>query len=512
MKLSGFLVFAALVLGRLPAATTDWDVRDFGAMGDGHTLATAAIQRAVDACAAAGGGRVVVPAGTFVSGPIFLKSYVDFHLSPGAVLAGSQDFADYPVIAGRDNGIERPIHASLITAIDAVEVSVTGSGTIDGRGEPWWVADLVVEKMRKQHGITAREPDNPPGSPLRYPRPRAIYLHHCRKVRLSGVTVTNSPSWTVHPVYCEDVVIDGLTITAPANSHNTDGIDPDSCRDVRIANCRISSADDGIIIKSGYNADGRRVGRPCENIVITNCTIGPAIAAVGIGSETAGGIRNVTVTNCVFDGTRDGLRVKSARGRGAVVENFRASNLVMRRIGSVALAITTYYDSEDHTPRPVDETTPTLRNIEWSHLTIDGAAVLAQMEGLPEKFLQGVTLDHITVRNAQRGLSVLYADGLRIEECDLDVAAGPALSVVSCQQVELVGLKGRTRAPAAPLVLLKDVTAAWVRACWPASGTGEFLRVSGAGSREIVLQGNLLTHAAQPVVTSDGAPAVKILP
>lgn len=324
---------------------------------------------------------------------------------------------------------------------------------------------------------------------------------------LSGVTVTNSPSWTVHPVYCEDVVIDGLTITAPANSHNTDGIDPDSCRDVRIANCRISSADDGIILKSGYNADGRRVGRPCENIVITNCTIGPAIAAIGIGSETAGGVRNVTVTNCVFDGTRDGLRVKSSRGRGAVVENFRASNIVMRRIGSVALSITTYYDSEDRIPRPVDETTPTLRNIAWSHLIIDGAARLAEFEGLPEKFLQGVTVDHLTVRNAKRGLSALYANDLSLSELDLEVLDGPVLHLDACRGVKLTGIKSRLPVAGAPVILLKSVDEVDVRACRPETGTDKFLHLQGKGSRDVVLQGNRLSKVAHPVTYSDGAEA-----
>jgi len=489
----------------LRATAADFNITDYGASGDGRTLATAAIQRTIDACAAAGGGRVVLPAGTFLSGPVFLKSHVELHLSPGAVLAGTEDFSAYPIIRGRWEGIERDIHASLITALDAENVSVTGSGTIDGRGAPWWAAARATRQLRRDRGIEGREPPDPPGAPLAYPRPRLVYLQNCRNVRLIGFTAINSPSWTIHPVYCDDVVIDGLTLLAPEDSPNTDGIDPDSCRNVRISNCRISCGDDAIIIKSGYNEDGRRVDRICENIVITNCVIGSGVAAIGIGSETSGGVRNVTVSNCVFENTEYGLRVKSARGRGAVVENFRASNIVMRNIKEIALSITTYYDNRARTPQPADVTTPTFRNFEWSNVIIEGTDQVAMIDGLPEQMLEGISLDRVTVRGAARGISATLVDGLNLTNWDLDVAKGPALQVAQSRALELAAIKVRHPSPDSPVISLTDVAGAHIRECHAADGTTVFLQLTGPGNRNIVLQSNHLASASQPTALADGA-------
>lgn len=509
----GFIGLVAV--GPVPrAAAADFDVTDHGAVGDGRTLATVAIQRTIDACAAAGGGRVVLPAGTFLSGPVFLKSQVEFHLSPGTVLAGTEDFSAYPIIRGRWEGIERDIHASLITALDAKNVSVTGSGTIDGRGAPWWVAARATRQMRRDRGIEGREPPNPPDAPLAYPRPRVVYLQNCRNVRLSGFTAINSPSWTIHPVYCDDVVIDGLTLLAPDDSPNTDGIDPDSCRNVRISNCRISCGDDAIIMKSGYNEDGRRVGRICENIVISNCVIGSGVAAIGIGSETSGGVRNVTVSNCVFENTEYGLRVKSARGRGAVVENFRASNIVMRNITEIALSITTYYDDRARTPKPADETTPTFRNIEWSNLIIEGTEQVAMIDGLPEQLLEGVNLDRVTVRDAARGISATLVDGLTLSNWNLEVARGPTVDIAQTRELDLTSIKVRRPAPASPVISLTDIAGAHIRGCTATADTAAFLQLSGPDNRDIVLQSNHLAHATQPMALTDGArdDVVTILP
>ncbi len=495
------------------AVPLDYNVVEFGAVGDGATSCTTAIQRTIDACAEAGGGRVVLPAGTFVSGPVFLKSNIELHLSAGATLLGATAFTDYPVIAGRWEGIERDIHAALVTGLDAANVSITGTGVIDGRGKLWWDAARKTNELRKKQGITEREPPNPPGAPLQYPRPRLIYLQNCRGVRITGVTVKDSPSWTIHPVYCDDVVIDGVTITAPEDSPNTDGIDPDSCRNVRIANCRIGCGDDCIIIKSGYNADGRRVNRPSENITITNCTLGPGVAAVGIGSETSGGVRDVTVSNCVFVGTANGLRVKSARGRGAFVENFRATNIVMRDMREIALSITTYYDSRDDNPRPVDETTPTFRRLHWSNLIIDGAERAGVFEGLPERFLEDIRCDAVTARRVERGLSFRFVDGLHLGDVSIDVDQDPPVVIKHSRALELVAVSTRRPSADEPLLSLTDVQDATIRACRPPRGTGAFLRLDGRQNAGIVLQGNALERSSTPTAFVDGATAdaVKIL-
>ena len=246
----------------MPATPPFYDVRSYGAAGDGCTLATASIQKAVDACAADGGGKVLVPAGRYPTGPIFLKSHVQIELAPGAVLLGSTNFRDYPAIAGRWEGVERKVYASLLTGRDLEDVSITGRGVIDGRGAPWWDAHRQTSALRSRLGIKGREPENPPDAPLRWPRPRLINLYHCTNVLVRDLTLLNSPSWTVHPVYCRNVTLDNLTILNPADSPNTDAVDPDSCQDVRISNSRFDVGDDCIVIKSGYNEDGRRVGHP----------------------------------------------------------------------------------------------------------------------------------------------------------------------------------------------------------------------------------------------------------
>ena len=303
-----------------------FDVVDFGAVGDGKTLSTSSLQKAVDACAQAGGGKVLVPAGRYLTGPVFLKSNIEVELLAGATLAFTTDFDSVPAVPGRWEGIDRTIYASLLTGMDLENVSITGRGTLDGQGDAWWKAFRTVRELRTRMGLTEREPENPPGSPLKWGRPRMINLYRCKNVLISGLTVINSPSWNIHPVLCQNVCIDGVTISAPENGPNTDGIDPDSCKDVRISNCYISVGDDCIIIKSGYRYREHSV--PSENIVVTNCVFGTGHCGVGAGSETAGGIKNITISNCVCDGTQRGLRFKTARGRGNVVENVRSSGLL----------------------------------------------------------------------------------------------------------------------------------------------------------------------------------------
>src|SRR6516164_4642836 len=340
-------LFLALVLSAIPAlhaAESFYDVKNYGAVADGQTLTTEALQKAINACAAQGGGKIVIPAGRYLTGPLFLKSHIQVEIEAGAVLLGSTNFADYPTIDGRWEGIERKVYASLFTGKNLDHVSITGPGTIDGQGPVWWAAQRKTGEARRRAGLVGREPENPSDAPLRWPRPRMIYLQNCTNVLLRDLTILNSPSWNVHPVYCLHVTLDNLTIISPAISPNTDAVDPDSCRDVRISNSYFDVGDDDIVIKSGYNEDGRRVGIPCEDIEINNCTFAHGHGGVVIGSETSGSVRNVTVANCVFDGTLRGLRVKTALGRGGVIENFRASNLVMRNIVETAFSITAAYD------------------------------------------------------------------------------------------------------------------------------------------------------------------------
>jgi len=277
-----------------------------------------------------GGGKVVVPAGKFLTGPIMLKSNMEFEVLSGGTLLGSPNFEDYPTMQGRWEGLERTIFTSLLTGEGLENISITGHGQLDGQGALWWDAHRKTAEMRRAMGLVDREPENPAGAPLRWPRPRMIYLYKCKNVLVRGLKLVNSPSWNIHPVLCENVCIDGVSIINPGDSPNTDGIDPDSCKNVRISNCYITTGDDCIIIKSGYKHIPGKPFAPSENIVVTNCVFGQGHCGVGVGSETAGGVRNVAISNCVCDGTRSGLRFKTARGRGGVVEDISAVNVVMR--------------------------------------------------------------------------------------------------------------------------------------------------------------------------------------
>ncbi len=406
---------------------------DFGAVGDGTTLNTAAIHAAIEACGSGGGGTVVVPAGRYVTGSLFLRDNITLHLEAGAVLLGSEDAADYPVIPTRWEGADRPAHAPLITGRGMHNVAVTGRGTVDGRGEVWW------DKHRRKT--------------LDHPRPRLISFDQCRNVLIEGITCLNSPAWTVTPLRCEYVTVDGVTILNPPGSPNTDGINPDSCRYVHIANCHIDAGDDCITIKSGTEALGRENLSPCENITITNCTMAHGHGGVVIGSEMSGDVRRVAISNCVFVGTERGIRLKSRRGRGGVVEDIRVSNLVMDGV-RCPFIMNLFYDygvtdpelAFDPNPRPVNEGTPRFRRVGFSHITARNAQYAAAfLVGLPEMPIRDVWFEDIAVDLAEdapsgypdmapgfgpyrrAGFIAQHVRGLRLERVEITGQVGEAL-------------------------------------------------------------------------------------
>ncbi|MFB6137654.1 MAG: glycoside hydrolase family 28 protein [Halobacteriaceae archaeon] len=484
-----------------------FDVTEHGAAGDGETADTAAVQSAIDACAAAGGGTVVVPAGEYVCAPLFLKSDVEVHLEAGATLLGSQDVDAYPVIPGRHEGLERDVHASLITALDRENVAVTGEGTIDCRGRPWWVLHWHYYLLRKERGLSREEHfPSPHEADLDHPRPRAINLINCANVRLADVTIRNSPSWTVHPVYCENVTMDGLTVENPEFSPNTDGLNPDSCSNVRIANCHVDVGDDCVTIKSGYDEDGRRVGEACENVTVTNCTMRRGHGGVVIGSEMSGDVRNVTVSNCVFDGTDRGLRIKTERGRGGVVENVRATNLVMDDVVDHAFVFTMRYGGGDAEYQPVDEGTPTIRNVHYSDITVTGARTIANFDGLPERPIDDVSLSDVHADAREAGIDASYVTGLLLDNVVADVAGdAPALDASNVETLEVDRLRDPSPDPDVPVLRFRDVDGALVTSCTAVAGTGTFLELVGDGNRDVVLQGNLLAKAERERVAVEEA-------
>ena len=393
------------------------DMLKSGAKADGKTLNTTLINHTVDRLSQAGGGTLFFPAGTYLTGAIRLKSNITLELEAGATLLFSDNFDDYlPFMEVRHEGVMMKSFSPLISAMDAENITIKGEGTLDGQGKAWWTeffriyVDLEKNGMRelnKYQPLWERENDVEAlyaetnedwhGTlKRRFFRPPFIQPVRCRRVRIEGVKIINSPFWTVNPEFCDNVVVTGVTIhNVP--SPNTDGINPESCRNVHISDCHISVGDDCITLKSGRDAQARRLGVPCENITITNCTMLSGHGGVVIGSEMSGSVRKVTISNCVFDGTDRGI--KSTRGRGGVVEDIRVSNIIMSNIKREAVVLNLKYS--EMPAEPMSERTPLFRDISISGLTAVGVKTPVKIVGLEEAPVTDIILRDINVKNAR---------------------------------------------------------------------------------------------------------------
>jgi polygalacturonase len=418
--------------------------RQHGAVGDGLTLDTQAIQQALDSCAAHGGGTVHLSAGRYRTGSLFLRDNITLHLDAGAILLGSDSPDDYPVIHSRWEGVHQDTHAPLIGGNGLHNIAVIGRGTIDGNGATWWKA--------KEENTLA------------FPRPRLISFSECSNVLIEGIRAVNSPSWTINPVHCENVNIHAVTIINPADSPNTDGINPDSCRLVRISDCYVSVGDDCITIKSGTEHEHPERSAPCRDITITNCTLEHGHGGVVIGSEMSGGVKNVVISNCVFIGTDRGIRIKSRRGRGGTIEDIRVSNLIMDGV-LCPFTMNLYYhvgergnlEVADKNQRPVNDGTPRLRGIHFSHITAREVKHAAGfLYGLAEMPLEDISLSDISISiseeadsgypemaddipsMSQAGFFIRNARGLRLEHVRVIGQRGPAFDIADSTDVEII--------------------------------------------------------------------------
>ena len=386
-----FFAMAAGCLAGALAAERVCDPRSYGAHGDGATKDTLAIQQAIDACAKDGGGTVRLSAGTYLSAPIVLKSNITLHLEKGATLLGSPDHTDFPA----KTEFRAPGLQSLVSATDASSVAITGEGIIDGNGETWWE---MARKIRDA-GVLGNE----------HPRPRLVVFDHCKHVRIEGVTIQNSPMWQVVPYYSDDVVVRNVRVLAPPHSPNTDAVDPFSSSHVVIDHMYADVGDDNVAIKSGaINSPGPDA--PSEDITITDCTFLHG-HGLSVGSEIAGGARNIRAERIHFDGTDNGIRVKANRDRGNDVSHLSFRDIEMKNVKN-AIVISEYYPKilppDGETAKPVTRLTPRFHDIVIESLTVQDSASLGAIVGLPESPVAGVVLRNVKLSGKQ-GLTISYA-------------------------------------------------------------------------------------------------------
>jgi lysophospholipase L1-like esterase len=451
------LLALATTLSVGPARAADFRVEDFGARADGVATNTAAIQAAIDAAAAVGGGRVVLGPGLYWSGALFLKSNVRLHFEPGAELRAIQDDALYPDRPTRVAGIEMPWPSALVNVYQQTNVTITGRGVIDGNGEYWWRKFWGTDgKGGMLRDYRARD--------LRWAvdydckRVRALAVFDARDITIRDVTIHRSGFWSLTVTYSERVTVDGVTIRANIGGFgpSSDGIDIDSSRDVLVQNCDIDCNDDNICLKAGRDWDGLRVNRPTENVIIRDCVTRAGHGMLTIGSETSGGIRNVEVSGLKAYGTHNGIRFKSARVRGGVVENIVLRDIEMAGVANPIHMELNWYPSYSYPtlPADVDPATmpphwttltrrveppergiPEFRNIVISNLTAHGARQAIYANAYPEKPLRDVRLERVRIEAAQAGSLANVADWT-MRDVVLATGDGKELRLVNAVRVE----------------------------------------------------------------------------
>jgi polygalacturonase len=381
-------------------------ITDYGAIADGRTLNSPAIQKAIDACTAAGGGTVVIPAGRFLTAAFTLASNLNLHLDEGADLVMSDKPSDYKIVHGS--------FENCISAANCHDLAITGTGTIDGQGEYFWrnfTAPKDPEGMEEKTGMTHRA--------------HLVNLSHCTRVLVQEVLLENSPSFQLVPSQCQDVTIDRVRIKAPPSpeSHNTDGIDP-SGFNFLITHCDIDTGDDNIAVKAGSRINPTRDS--CENFLITDCVFGHG-HGMSVGSESYGGLRNMVVRNCTFNNTEAGIRLKAPRGRGGVLEDVTYENLTMNNVKN-AILITSYYPKIPKRPdkdpiQPVTARTPIWRHILIRNVVATGGDNVGEIAGLPEAPAQDIIFDHVRI-SAGAPIQIFNARGIQFIDCMIAGASG----------------------------------------------------------------------------------------
>ena len=413
---------ADTILARIVAPTfpdKNFSITDYGAKGDSITDCTEAFAKAIAACNAAGGGKVVVPEGKFSTGPIHLKSNVNLHISKGAVVLFSRDTKKYlPQVYTRFEAVELMNYSPLIYAYEQENIAITGEGELNGQAndENWWFwkgrwGHAGQERPLKEGAPTQKEANErlkkmaEDGVPVKdrifgegdYLRPNFVQPYKCKNVLIEGVTIKESPMWIIHPVLCENVTIRKVKVIS--HGPNSDGCDPESCKDVLIEDCLFDTGDDCIAIKSGRDHDGRRVNVPSENIIVRNCTMKDGHGGVVIGSEISGNVRNVFAENCEMSSPYldRALRLKSNSRRGGIIENVFMRNCTVGDVADAVVHVYMFYANE------TGDNHPTVRNIQVKNVTSKKSNYGIYIEAEEEYPVEGITIEDCSFENAAKG-------------------------------------------------------------------------------------------------------------
>lgn len=455
-----------------------------GGVGDGKTLNTIAFAKAINTLSQQGGGTLVVPFGVWYTGPIELKSNINLHLEKGAIILFTSDLNAYPLMKAVFEGQKTYRCQSPLSGKNLTNIAITGEGTINGSGQAWRplkrgkVTEEFWNSVIKDGGVLAGKDYWLPTSKIKkaedlmktkdfsfnklsfdqldsikdYFRPVMVNLVSCRNVYLQGVLFENSPNWNIHPLMCENVLIDNIYIKNPSYAQNGDGIDIESCKNVIMVNSTVDAGDDAICLKSGKDEEGRLRAKPTENVIVDNCKVFKGHGGFVVGSEMSGGVRNVSVSNCTFMGTNAGLKFKSGRGRGGIVENIYIRNISMFDIVNESFVFDLYYGSkvesttssdtlfrnEETKLPPINETTPVFRNIYVENVISRNANRAMFFNGLPEMNISNIQIKNTKI-SARYGAELVESDGITFSNVEIIPKEGAALILNDVKNFKMKG-------------------------------------------------------------------------
>ncbi len=431
---------------------------DYGAKGDGAFVNTEAFSKVMKEAASKGGGKIVVPAGIWLTGPIQFENCTELHLEQGALVLFTTDFDAYPMVPTVYEGNSINKKMSPLWAAGKHDIAITGTGAFDAQGQAWRPSkkgkftESQWKELTAGKGIVLKNvwyPDakqdslagkaDKPDMRRVTQRPVLLEFSNCKRVLLQDVTLSNSPAWNTHPLKCEDVTIDHVTIRNPWYAQNGDGLDLESCNRVVVKNSTFDVGDDAICIKSGKNKEGRDWKLPCQNVLIEGCTVLHGHGGFVIGSEMSSGAKNIYVNNCLFNGTDTGIRLKSTRGRGGVVENIYMNNINMVDIKGDAFTFDLYYankpvagqadndsSSKDAVPA-VTEETPCFKNLYISNIVCHGAKRAIYVNGLPEMPLENMQMKNSLFTECVIGAELNFAKNILLDNVKIENNTGKRL-------------------------------------------------------------------------------------